>query len=82
MKIELTLNNHTSKYVRLVTREQTGFYGIFPGDHFKVLTTTDKNKALDVSIDSAFEIIPLIMDSFERILNADNVNLLNIKLVK
>lgn len=70
MKIELTLNNDTSKYVAFV------------GDDKIIVITPDKNRALDVSIDSAFEIIPYIMNSFEHILNYSEVNFLNIRLVK
>lgn len=70
MKIELTLNNHTSEYVAFI------------GDDKIIVITQDKNRALDVSIDSAFEIIPYIMNSFERILNTNEVNILNIRLVK
>lgn len=70
MKIELTLNNHKSEYVT------------FFGDDKIIVITPDKNRALDVSIDSAFEIIPYIMNSFEHILNTSEVNFLNIRLVK
>ena len=70
MKIELTLNNHKSEYV------------VFFGDDKIIVISPDKNKALDVSIDSAFEIIPYIMNSFEHILNTSEVNYLNIRLVK
>lgn len=70
MKIELTLNNNTSKYVTFI------------GDDKIVVITPDKNRALDVSIDSAFEIIPYIMNSFEHILNTSEINYLNIRLVK
>lgn len=70
MKIELTLNNHTSKYVAFI------------GDDKIIVITSDKNRALDVSIDSAFDIIPYIMNSFERILNTSEMNYLNIRLVK